>query len=208
MFESCPVIRITVWCLTRFGGRLQRAGFALGFVPMPDPLTPPRRFFVADLNVKGELRAEVEYRYEQLEQVPGAPDLISAFSAAVWRSPEEFDVPLRAGNSRLTLRWRAAAPTAGIATVRNGEELATISLLCSGLDENADSVTLRAYQQHLLAELRDTGYEPAFGLMELRQRPVVATMTFFAPPDPTDQLLVALADRCFAAAFFRYLSLA
>ena len=167
-----------------------------------------RRFFVADLNAKGELRAEAEYRYEQLEQVPGAADLISAFSAAVWRSPEELEVPLHPSNRRTTLRWRASAATAGIATVRAGKDLASLSLLCSGLDDNADTVTLRAYQQHLLAELRDTGYEPAFGLMELRHRPLVATVAFQGPADPTDQLLVALADRCFAAAFFRYLSLA
>ena len=171
-------------------------------------MTPVRRFFVADLNAKGELRSEAEYRYEQLEQVPGAADLISTFSAAVWRSPEEFETVLHPRNRRLTLRWRAAAATAGIATVRNGEDLASISLLCSGLDENADSITLKAYQHHLLSELRDTGYEPAFGLMDLRNRPLVATVGFLAPPDPTDQLLVALADRCFAAAFFRFLSLA
>lgn len=171
-------------------------------------MTPIRRFFVADLNARGELRAEAEYRYEQLDQVPGAGDLISTLSAAVWRSPAEFETPLHPRNRRLTIRWRSSASTAGIATVRNGDELASISLLCSGLDENADSITLKAYQQHLLAELRDTGYEPAFALMELRQRPLVATVTFHTPPDPTDQLLVALADRCFAAAFFRFLSLA
>lgn len=171
-------------------------------------MTPVRRFFVADLNAKGELRSEAEYRYEQLEQVPGAADLISTFSAAVWRSPEEFETALHPRNRRLTLRWRASAATAGIATVRNAEDLASLSLLCSGLDESADSITLKAYQQHLLAELRDTGYEPAFGLMELRRRPLVATVGFLPPPDPTDQLLVALADRCFAAAFFRFLSLA
>ena len=171
-------------------------------------MTPPRRFFVADLNAQGELKSETEYRYEQLEQVPGAAELISTFSAIVWRTPEEFETPLHPRNRRLTLRWRASASTAGIATVRSGDDLASISLVCSGLDENADTVTLRTYQQHLLAELRDTGYEPAFGLMELERRPLVATVVLFAPPDPTDQLLVALADRCFAAAFFRYLSLA
>jgi hypothetical protein len=171
-------------------------------------MTPVRRFFVADLNAKGELRSEAEYRYEQLEQVPGAADLISNFSAIVWRNAEEFEVPLHPSRKSPTLRWRASASTAGIATVRCGEELASISLVCSGLDEQADAVTLKAYQQHLMLELRDTGYEPAFGLMELKRRPVVATIPFFAPPDPTDQLLVALADRCFAAAFFRYLSLA
>jgi len=171
-------------------------------------VTAVRRFFVADLNAKGELRAEAEYRYEQLEQVPGAADLISGFSAALWKNADECELPLHPSRSTPTLRWRSSAPTAGIATVRCGDELASLSLLCSGLDEQADALTLKAYQQHLLLELRDTGYEPAFGLMEIRSRPVVATIPFFAPPDPTDQLLVALADRCFAAAFFRYLSLA
>src|SRR3982750_4536439 len=67
------------------------AGLQPAPASQPEPMTPIRRFFVADLNAKGELRAEAEYRYEQLEQVPGAADLISTFSAAVWRSPEEFE---------------------------------------------------------------------------------------------------------------------
>ena len=37
---------------------------------------------LADLNAQGELRAETEYRYEQLEQVPGASDLIAKRIAA------------------------------------------------------------------------------------------------------------------------------
>ena len=172
------------------------------------PVTPVRRFFVADLNAKGELRAEAEYRYEQLEQVPGAADLISNFSAMLWKKADEFEVPLHPIRRSPTLRWRSSAATAGIATVRCDAELASLSLVCSGLDEQADALTLKAYQQHLLLELRDTGYEPAFALMEIRSRPLVATVPFFSPADPTDQLLGALADRCFAAAFFRYLSLA
>jgi len=39
-------------------------------------------------------------------------------------------------------------------------------------------------------------------------RPLVAVVAFAAPPEQTDQVLVALADRCFAAAYFRYLNLA
>ena len=59
-----------------------------------------------------------------------------------------------------------------------------------------------------MSELRDTGYEPALDLLNLKQRPLIATVALWSPADPTDQLLVALADRCFAAAYFRYLSLA
>ena len=34
-----------------------------------------RRFFVADVNATGELRALAVYRNEQLEQIPGAGEL-------------------------------------------------------------------------------------------------------------------------------------
>ncbi len=44
--------------------------------------------------------------------------------------------------------------------------------------------------------------------MDLRERPLVATFPFESPAEAADQLLVALADRCFAAAYFRYLGLA
>lgn len=167
-----------------------------------------RRFFMADVNATGELRTLAEYRYEQLELIPGAADLLGTLSGAVWRSPEEFEVPLHLERRHLVLRWRASAATAGVATVWDRKVLASVSLACSGLDDDADRITLDAYQRHLLHELHDTGYEPAFSLLHLRERPLLATVGFAAPPDPTDRILVALADRCFAAAFFRYLSLA
>ena len=167
-----------------------------------------RQFFVADVNATGELRALAEYRYEQLEQVPAACELIGTMAGAVWRSPEGFEVALHDERPNLVLRWRAAAPTAGVATVWDGGTLASVSLLCSGLEGDADRITLDAYQRHLLHELHDTGYEPAFSLIHLRERPLLATIGFAAPDEPVDKLLVALADRCFAAAFFRYLSLA
>lgn len=167
-----------------------------------------RRFFVADVNARGELMARAEYRYEQLEQIPGASELIGTLSGAVWRSPLEFEVALDPDRRHLRLRWHTSAPTAGIVTVRHDDQLASLALACSGLDPAADQITLEAYQRHLLHELRDTGYEPAFSLMSLHDRPLLATVNFLSPPDPTDKLLIALADRCFAAAFFRYLALA
>jgi hypothetical protein len=167
-----------------------------------------RRFFIADVNATGELRALAEYRYEQLAQIPGASDLIGTLSGGVWRTPQEFDVPLHEERTHLVLRWRASAATAGVATIWDRDQLASVSLACSGLDEDADRITLDAYQRHLLHELRDTGYEPAFSLVHLRERPLLATVGFATPADPVDKILVALADRCFAAAFFRYLSLA
>jgi hypothetical protein len=167
-----------------------------------------RRFFVADLSAKGDLQAHAEYRYEQLEQVPGASELIGTLTGAVWRSPLGFEAALEPDRPHLQFRWRSAAPTAGIVTVRCHGQLSSLALACSGLDPAADQITLQAYQNHLLHELHDTGYEPAFSLLDLKDRPLLATVNFLSPPDPADKLLVALADRCFAAAFFRYLSLA
>ena len=167
-----------------------------------------RRFFMADVNSLGELRALAEYRYETLEQIPGASDLIGTLSGEVWRSPQGFEVGLHPERPRLVLRWRATAPTTGVATIWCGETAASVSIACSGLDEEADRITLQAYQRQLLLELRDTGYEPAFSLVHLRERPLLATINLATPEEDADKLLVALADRCFGAAFFRYLSLA
>jgi hypothetical protein len=164
-------------------------------------------FWVADFNTRGELRSKMEYGYEQLERVPGASSLIAQFSSSLWRDPKEFETNLNAGHLRL--RWFASADTAGIATLRTDGKLASLSLLASGIDAEADQLTLQAFQQHLLRELHDTGIEPAFGLLELKQRPLVATINFEQPiHTELDQLAAALADRCFAASYFRYQHLA
>src|ERR1700709_121931 len=128
------------------------------------PPLPP--FFVADFNSRGELQSRAEYRYEELERIEGSADLIAHFSANLWRSPEEFDTALAGGRGGLSFRWRASADTAGIATLRYHADLCTISLLATGLNADADWLTLGAFQHHQLRELHDTGFEPAFHLME------------------------------------------
>ena len=168
----------------------------------------PGVFFVADLNVQGELQLKQEYRYEFLEQVPGASELIGHFSGLLWREPQEFEGPLAGISRNAKFRWRSCSPTAGIATLRCEEELTSLSLLACGVAAETDHLTLSAFQQHLLRELRDTGYEPAFALLELTERPLVATINFKSPSDPALQAIAALADRCFAASYFRYHNLA
>jgi hypothetical protein len=166
-----------------------------------------RQFRVVDLNIRGEVALQADYDYQHLEQIPGAPELIGHFSSHLWRSPDEFECPLPAARG-LTIRWFASAPTAGIATLRTGQELASLSLLVSGLHPASDELTLGAFQQHLLRALHDTGVEPAFGLLELKERPLLATVNFIAPGETSDRHLFALSDRCFAAAYFRKLGLA
>jgi hypothetical protein len=172
-------------------------------------MPPYRRFFVADLNLRGDLIATAEYRYEQLEQIPGAAELIIQLATQLYRTPAEFEIPLMRGKTHLSYRWRASSETTGITTLRHDGQLASLAILASGINSEADRLTMEAFQTHLLRELHGTPYEPAFGLREVGDsRPLVAVVAFAAPPEQTDQVLVALADRCFAAAYFRYLNLA
>lgn len=154
------------------------------------------------------MRSVQEYRYQDLERIPGAGELIIRFSSALYRAPGVFEMNLPSAHNDLTFRWLAAAETAGIATLRSGPHLTSISLLASGIDPQADHLTFEAFQIHLVRELHDTGVEPSFALMDLKQRPVVATINFKSPDDRADQLVAALSDRCFAASYFRYLNLA
>jgi hypothetical protein len=166
-----------------------------------------KSFWVADLNVRGEVGAQAEYTYEALEQIAGATEMIPQFSSALWRDPEAFETKAP-WSPNITLRWRASAPTAGIATIRCSGDLASVSLLCTGMDQQADQITLQAFQRFLLQQLHDTEFEPAFALLELKKRPLVATINFLSPPDERERMAVALADRCFAASYFRYHHLA
>ena len=186
------------------------------------PMT--RTFHVADLTPGGETRAVEPYEYVLLERVGGASDLITLFSSWLWRAPDAFEVILPDG--RMRVRWRASSETSGIASLRETTEhgaswsgqpgeavtpdaqLASIALLLTGKDPAADTITVEALQQHLVRELHDTGFEPAFGLRSLDQRPLIATISLRPPDDPRQRLWFALWDRCFAASYFRKQGLA
>lgn len=167
-----------------------------------------RRFFVADLTVRGDVRAMTEYGYEQLEQVPGAAELITHLAANLYREPAGFETVLPLSRQGLAFRWRPTADSAGIATLWRQGELTSLGLLAAGRDVEADRLTLEAFQRHLLRELHGTPYEASFALNEIAPRPLVAVVPFLEPTEAVDQLLAALADRCFAAAYFRYHGLA
>ncbi len=169
---------------------------------------PARVFYVADLNVRGEMGALQQYDYASLEHIPGASELIVRFSTALYRSPETFELTLPSTQSETHFRWLASAPTAGIATLRCNGELVSLSILASGKDASADHLTFEAFQLHLLRELHDTGVEPGFALMDLKVRPTIATVNFQSPENQGDQLVAALSDRCFAASYFRFQNLA
>src|SRR5208282_2688051 len=159
-----------------------------------------RGFTAVDSSPQCEVRLTAHYEYPLLEKIPGAGELITHLATHIWRSPEEFETPLHQG-CQLFLRWRASSKTAGIATVRNARRALSLSLIASGLDADADHITLDAFQRHVVRELHDTGYEPSFDLIELKQRPLLATIGLFVPTEESDRWAFALADRCFAAAY-------
>jgi hypothetical protein len=168
---------------------------------------PMRVFFVADLTPQGELRDLTEYDYESMESIPGAADVIARCSGELWKSPLEMEMPL-SDSQETWLRWKATADSSGLATVRcEPGELVSLSVLASGKDLRSDATTFAVLQQHLVLKLKQTPFEPAFDLVQLPQRPLVATMTFTTHGPAAEQQLQALADRSFAAAYFRFLGL-
>lgn len=166
-----------------------------------------KEFTVVDLTAQCEVRQTAPYAYELLEKIQGATDLIAVFSAEVWKNPQEFEVRFIPGD-KMTLRWRACGEGAGIATIKDPQRTLSLSILASGINPQADEITLGTFQQHILRELHDTGFEPSFDLIGLKQRPLLATAGLFVPENKRQEWAFALADRCFAAAYFRRLGLA
>jgi hypothetical protein len=165
-------------------------------------------FHVADLSAAGDLLLQQDYTYEALETIPFAWEVIVRCATELWRSPEEFDLNFPGGDGqRIQLRWRVCAKGAGVLTLRCEDQLCSLSLLAGGLDPDGDVLTLQAFQQHLLRALHDTGAEPAFSLMELPQRPLLATILLMPPASHAARVSIAVMDRCFAAAYFRFVGL-
>jgi hypothetical protein len=162
-------------------------------------------FTVVDLTPQCEIRASAGYSYALLERIDGAPRLLGQLGGAIWATPQGFDLPL--GSGGLVLRWAATAEACGIATLRSAGQPLSVSVICSGTDPHADQTTLTTFQTHVCRELHDTQFEASFQVHQITTRPLLVTLGLFAPKQPADQAIFALADRCFAAAYFRRLGL-
>ena len=190
-----------------------------------------RSFWVADLTTSGEMLLKERYEYVLLERLPGAPELIGDLAGHLYRSPEGFELDL--ADRTVRFRWVACSPTCGIISFRlrdrnragdaspradepltagepdrPGGPLAAFGVLLSGLDFEDDTVVCRAVQNRLVEELRDTGLEAGFDLIGLKERPLLASFNAAVQVKPQQRVALAMADRCFAAAYFRRLALA
>ena len=167
-----------------------------------------RGFTAIDLSPQCEVRLQARYEYDLLQRIDGAAELIGELAGEIWKSPEAFDARISATTEPLEVRWCASANTAGVLIIHDTRQTLSVSLLAAGLERAADMLTLAAFQKHVVSNLHDTGYEPAFDLIELWQRPLLATVGFRMPPTGPDRAVFAMLDRCFAAAYFRRLGLA
>ncbi|MDB5328210.1 MAG: hypothetical protein JWM57_3779 [Phycisphaerales bacterium] len=167
---------------------------------------PP--YCVVDLKASGDLIATTAYLYADLERIPGCAELIGHLSGELWKAPDAFDTELGDAAGVMSLRWWSTAPTAGLMTLRSEQQVLSVTVLASGIHAEADRLTIHALQQQLAVELHGTRHEAAFALAELDQRPLAATINIRSPKERSLQALTAVADRCFAAAYFRYLHLA
>lgn len=174
--------------------------------PSATTTTPPRLFWVADLEAQGDLRSCEPYEYGLLERIPGAIEVISTFSSHLYRSPDHFEVSLGSHDLGLKFRFTAPAPSVGLGVLRHmpSGDLISVSALASGLDPQSDAIIFDVLQKHLMRELRGTPHEPGLDLLQLKQRPIVTIFGFGSPRNEAAQHLAALADRCLSAAFFRY----
>jgi hypothetical protein len=92
-------------------------------------------------------------------------------------------------------------------TLRSKEQVVSVTVLASGISVDADNATIGALQQQLVHQLHGTKFEAAFSLIDLQERPLAATINITNPASTALQSTAAVADRCFAASYFRFLQL-
>jgi hypothetical protein len=196
-FDAAVVVKM------QYGGSYTTIRLESKFLGCPGKNFMSRPFWVADLDTQGEIKLKEEYDYDALQMIDLAAILIAEFATYLWSDPAGFEIGIP-GAPTMSLRWRPSADSAGIASLRYSGRLSSLILVASGKDRQTDALTLQAFQTHLVQELHDTKYEPAFDLMGIPERPLAASIHFASPEEGMERAVFALADRCFAAAYFRY----
>jgi hypothetical protein len=129
-----------------------------------------------------------------------APAAVEVFRDLVERHGASFRVPLPVrGLAHLELQWTSYG-TAAMATFWARAPVTT-SALAAGLDAGEDRDVLQALQSLILHFHGDSPLEPAFDVLAIPDRPLLATVPIPAPPTP-DMGIIADAETCLAAAFF------
>lgn len=132
---------------------------------------------------------------------------IEPIETALRASPDGFSIllPQTMGNP-VTLCWRAASRTAGVVEFTLGRALAARSLVLCGVEKAAEREVLRAFNKQARrwgnVWIRYGEGDPR--IYSIKERPLMVTVFHVDKNDHERQLGVGIAQRAFAAAYFRF----
>ena len=104
-----------------------------------------------------------------------------------------------------TVSWTAWSPTAGELVVRCSRETLSRSLLLCGVDPGAERLALRRFNKEAPKRggwMRDEPDDPP-RILSVKERPLLMSIMLFDKNAPSLFWCANLAQRCFAAAYFR-----
>lgn len=132
-----------------------------------------------------------------------APAAVAVFAGMIAAGGGDFVRPVPVGPAaHVRLRWTAAR-TAAVATFYAAGELATSSVLLSGVREADDAAAAAAFRGLVTRAFSGTPAEPGFDVLGLARRPLVASLPWPNPAvAPADLGLIADMETCLAAAWF------
>lgn len=143
----------------------------------------------------------------QKDTVELRPAAVEVFRDLLERHGEHFRVPLPVrGLEHLELHWDQYGAGAPATFWSRGAPITT-SALASGHDAADDWAVLAALHDLMLQFFRDSPFEPSFVLLDVAERPLLATLPIPAPTICPDIGIIADAETCLAAAFFLWLEM-
>jgi hypothetical protein len=157
-----------------------------------------------DITIQLDGRQRSQRQHESTALVRGA---VEVFRYMLETGTANFRRPMAHKDfTRIQLQWTQETWSAAVATFWVGQIPLTTSALASGRDAAADQEVLRAAQGLVLKFFGDSPVEPAFDLLRIEERPVIASVVLPVPLSLHEDLgLVADMETCLAAAFFESL---
>jgi hypothetical protein len=134
-------------------------------------------------------------------------DAVAPLMDDLRQSPAGFETKLHdpRGGRPMLIRWRPHSQTAGTAEFWMNGTLAARSLLLCGVEKSAEWRALRQFNREAPRRWRTADDDPraAPRLLQLHERPLYASIIFLDKNDATRRVVLLIAQRAFAAAYFR-----
>lgn len=129
------------------------------------------------------------------------PAAVEVFRDLLERHGAAFRAPLPVrGLKHIELQWTQEG-TAALATFWSHGEPITMSAIVPGLVAEDDRQVLAMLQQLVMELHGNSPLEPAFDVLKIADRPLLATLLIPRPFPHRDTAVIADAETCLAAAF-------